>query len=184
MWPFNFLPCFRTSSTCFLLPFMLPCSYQQPSQTCRKMDFLTYKLLGFGDFPSSLRGRGKASSELPILLFQVSKAGNAQGFTARPPIPCQVRGTREKKYSLEFFTSFLHHTLVSKIFTSYHTWTSPVWRQRDCVQCAASLWIRRCCDTVPPSSYFQSWLQTPPISQLIEISANCFFPWGWGGTTS
>lgn len=89
MWPFNFLPCFHTSSTCFLLPSMLPCSYLQPSQTCRKMDFLTYKLLGFGAFPSSLRVRGKASSELPVL--QVSKAGSAQGFTARPPIPCQVR---------------------------------------------------------------------------------------------
>lgn len=77
--------------------------------------------------------RSEWEGRLP-LSFPYSFSDSPRQETHKDSLPASpaLPSTKGKKYSLDFFTSFLHHILVNKIFTNYHTWTSPVRRQRDC----------------------------------------------------
>lgn len=132
----SFLPPYllSVSSSAFHVTVLFT-TLQQSSQSCRQMEGLKYKLSGF---LSSLRG--KASAHCPVFLPQ----GRMCTRLCCPP--ASVYRAKINPSFPVFLSLFIHHSLVNNISAHYHTSNPPVWRQRDCFQCMASLWIRNCWD--------------------------------------
>lgn len=129
-------PCFLVFSICLPLPLILLYSHRHFHSLLRPADKWRVWNISCWDFLFSLKSQRKG-------FFQSSHILSLRQDTRKDSLT-PAFSTQRKKTPLLSFPPPSCIIASTDYQTDYHT--SPVWRQRGCFHCIASLWIRNCCD--------------------------------------